>query len=134
MDYIEEAVKVARRSSIRTHKTGAIIVLGSKIISNGWSHVPEKPPQGLRSLHAEMHALARGRYRILRGATMYVVTISGKSGNIVNGRPCLHCAIALHGASLLCYHSIQHGIPNYQRFHYFDQLQHLKVYSELNGD
>jgi deoxycytidylate deaminase len=95
---IEEALKLAKRSSIRTHKTGCIIARGGEVLSTGWSHVP--PMRARRSIHAEMHALARGRHINMNYATAYIATINGKSGNTVESRPCLECAIGLRAAGI----------------------------------
>lgn len=102
MKEIEDAIKIAQRSTIRTHKTGAVIFnRNGLILSNGWSHTPHyKLSNGKRSIHAEIHALARGRQTNLNGALIAVATVSGKSGNCTTGMPCLDCAIALRAADI----------------------------------
>lgn len=104
MDFIEEAVKIARRSDIRKHKTGAVILKDAKIVSNGWSHVPHYKLRSKRSLHAEIHALGRARHLDLKGAVVAIATIASKSGNVVGAKPCLDCAIALHAAGVMHVH------------------------------
>jgi len=102
MDFIDEAVKIAGRSSIGKHKTGAIFVRNGEIISNGWSHVPHyKLHSKKRSLHAELHALARARHLNLNGVECYVATLVSRNDNRVNGKPCLDCAIALKTAGII---------------------------------
>jgi tRNA(Arg) A34 adenosine deaminase TadA len=98
---LQEAIKIANRSSIRKHRTGAIIVSNEVVVSNGWSHIPAtKVLTSCRSLHAELHALARARYRYnLNGAACYVATLSA-ADNVVNAKPCLQCAIALRAAGV----------------------------------
>lgn len=105
MDFIDVTEKIAKRSDIRRHKTGAIIVnnYSKEIVSNGWSHVPHyKLHSGKRSLHAEMHALSRARHLDLWNGPyyIYIVTVAGRSGNIVGAKPCLDCAIALQAAGI----------------------------------
>lgn len=108
MTFIDEAAKIAERSTIRTHKTGAVIVGGRRydtILTNGWSHTPHyELSDGKRSMHAEIHALGRGRHFNLKGAVCHIATISGKSGNRVSARPCLDCAIALKAAGIVTVH------------------------------
>lgn len=124
MKYIAEAKKIAERSSITKHKTGAIFVRNDKIISNGWSHVPHYKLRGKRSLHAEMHALARARHLNLNGVICYVATVVGKSGNYVSGMPCLDCAIALKAA----------GIMSVCFTHPFLSISELDLMEESNFD
>lgn len=102
MEFIDEAIKIATRSSLMRHRTGAVIVRDGKIISNGWSHIPAtRVLTSRRSLHAELHALSRTRHRInINGATCYIATLS-RADNRVNSWPCLHCAIALRAAGIL---------------------------------
>jgi deoxycytidylate deaminase len=98
---ITKAADIARRSTMRSHKTGALIMRDTTIISNGWSHTPHyQLSNHQRSIHAEIHALARGRHLHLSGTTIYVATVSGKSGNFVSAKPCLDCAIALRTAGV----------------------------------
>ncbi len=101
MTLMDEAKKIAGRSSIGKHRTGAIIFnKHGVIISNGWSHVPHyKLHSEKRSLHAELHALARGRHHKLKDASICIATLT-RSSNIVNAKPCLDCAIALRSAGL----------------------------------
>lgn len=101
---MDEVIKVANRSSIRSFKTGAVIWSYGRIVSNGWSHVPHYKLRSKRSLHAEMHALARARHLDLEGCDIAIATLSGKSGNIVGAKPCLDCAIALKAAGIRFVH------------------------------
>lgn len=118
---------------MRTHRTGAVIVRDSVVISNGWSHTPHyRLSNGQRSIHAEMHALARGRHKNLAMSTVYIATVSGKSGNQVSGKPCLDCAIALRSAGVF---EVRYSIPGgYKILYLFNEetFADLKVYR--NGD
>jgi deoxycytidylate deaminase len=118
LNHITEAIKVASRSTIRTHKTGCIIV-----------DRPHYRLRSKRSLHAEIHALARARYINLFGATAYVATISGKSGNIVNAKPCLDCAIALQSAGVtVVWFTLPNGDGNWLNLNDPATFDDLKVY------
>jgi deoxycytidylate deaminase len=97
---IEEAKKIALRSSQYRYQTGCVLVKNGELISNGWSHKAHYKPNGLLSLHAELHAIARGRHCDLNGSVAFVANISRKSGNIALARPCLRCAIALRGVGV----------------------------------
>jgi deoxycytidylate deaminase len=135
LDMIEEAAKIASRSCIRTHKTGAIIAdKWGNIISNGWSHVPTQRIKK-RSLHAELHALARGRHsKDLRGAYCYVATLGGKSGNVTDARPCLHCAIALRAAGIIVVRFTQRKAnPGVMVLEHELAANELKVYSDRDS-
>lgn len=97
---IDEAIKIARRSSTGKYMTGAVIIRKGKILSNGWNHIPNHKHPKLFSLHAEMHALARARHLDLHGAVVYIAALSRKSGNATLAKPCLNCAIALRAAGI----------------------------------
>ena len=107
MMYFEEVIKIANRSSMKRYGTGCVIVKGKEIISNGWSHKGQNLGS-LYSLHAELHALARGRHLDLQGTTCYIATIAKKSGNLTTARPCIRCAIALRTAGVT---QVQYTIP-----------------------
>ncbi len=130
---ITKAATIAKRSTMRSHKTGAIIVRSGTVLSNGWSHTPAyKLSNGQRSIHAEIHALARGRHLYLHGTEIYIATVSGKSGNLVSAKPCLDCAIALRAAGVYeVIYSTWYGQANMwlSNDEYFSDL---KVYR--NGD
>jgi deoxycytidylate deaminase len=134
LEGIEQAIKVAKRSSIRTHKTGAVIVLRENIVSNGWSHVPSYSYalKSKRSLHAELHALARGRHEDLSGAICYVATLAGKSGNVCDALPCLDCAIALRAAGISVVFYSTHVSHHWLNLTDERAFRGLKVY-ERNG-
>lgn len=94
---IETAIHIAKRSTNKTHKTGAVIIRNGVVLATGWSHVSEANYTRLRSIHAEMHAIARAKAqrKMLAGSNIYIATINAKSGNVVNSCPCINCAIAL---------------------------------------
>jgi deoxycytidylate deaminase len=93
--------KATLRSTHIKHMTGCVIVdKKGKIISNGCAHTSSFRINQLNSIHAEIHALGRGRYKNLDGAIVYVQTIARKSGNVTLAKPCLTCAIALRTAGI----------------------------------
>lgn len=103
---IDEAIKIAKRSTHAKHQTGCVIVdVSSKtpiIVSNGWSHKGNWDyGTGLYSVHAEIHALVRCKHLELNSNYVaYVATIARKSGNVVNSESCLTCATALVAAGI----------------------------------
>ena len=101
---IEEAIKIAKRSSTGKYMMGCVIVRNNEIISNGWAHIPTQRNWRLYSMHAEMHALVRGRRSDLQDAHIYIAAISRKSGMLTNARPCLDCVIALRAAGIFNCH------------------------------
>jgi deoxycytidylate deaminase len=85
---LTEAIRIAKRSPIRTHKTGAVIYDNKGgIISRGWSHPTTALVTTPRSMHAEMHAIMRAPPGTLRGSTIAVATLT-RSGHITSGKPC----------------------------------------------
>lgn len=104
MDRIAAAIRIALRSPHKRFKTGAVLVRGDEIIATGWSH-PTAMQLRLYSMHAEQHMLRRVDLRAVEGATVYIATVSGKNGNLTNGRPCLDCirVLAQAGVATVCY-------------------------------
>lgn len=89
---LPKAIKVAKRSTIKRFKTGAVIVdRNGAIVSLGWSHMTDRRMAQYYSMHAELHAILRAEKSRLKGATMYVATIVGKSGNVTSAKPCPAC-------------------------------------------
>lgn len=120
--------KVTKRSTHIRHQTGCVIVdKNGKIISDGCSHASEFRYNSLHSIHAEIHALARGRHSTLKGSVAIVQTIARKSGNKTLSMPCLTCAIALKSAGI---DQAIYTVDNYE-FEILEleqDISHLKVY------
>lgn len=94
-------IKSTKRSTHKRHQTGCVIVdKKGNILTAGCSHASSLRLSELHSIHAEIHALGRGRYENLRNATAYIATMARKSGNFVYSAPCLTCAIALKVAGI----------------------------------
>lgn len=133
--YLSEAARIAKRSHFHRHRTGAIITNSKgQIISNGWSHVPNGGTQ-LRSLHAEMHAIARGRHNDLNGATIWIVTLT-KANYRTIAQPCAHCAIALAGAHIenVVFSSDRNSIREVSPELLLKRYKTLKVYNGRNRE
>lgn len=93
---IELAAHIAERSSIRRHKTGAVIVdRKGELISVGWSHFSAHRMKEYYSMHAELHAIIRAGSSIKDAAAIYIACYAGKSGNLCVGRPCRLCMAAI---------------------------------------
>jgi len=127
-DVRKALIKATKRSTHRRHQTGCVIV-GKKgeILSTGCSHASSLRMSELHSIHAEIHALGRGRYENLRGATAYICTMARKSGNLVYSRPCLTCAIALRSTGIIDV-VYSNKIGGFQRLDLEKNLIGLKVY------
>lgn len=120
--------KATKRSTHRRHQTGCVIVdKKGDILSTGCSHASSLRMSELHSIHAEIHALGRGRYENLQGATAFICTMARKSGNIVYSAPCMTCAIALRSAGILNV-VYSNKIGGFQRMDLEKQLTGLKVY------
>lgn len=90
--HIERALKVAERSGLKRHKTGAVIVDAyGEEVSIGWSHYSNLNLKETLTVHAELHAVFRSYKPDLLGGSIYVATFSGKSGNPCCSRPCSIC-------------------------------------------
>lgn len=125
---VDRAIKIAKRSSHKRFLTGAVIAYKNVVYSEGWSHTSNLRLTQLYSMHAEIHALGRGRHNNLGGATCYIATISGKSGNITTAKPCLTCAIALRAAGI---NKVIYTVPNGETatMDLDEDLSDLKVYT-----
>lgn len=97
---IDEAIKIAKRSSCRRFLVGCVLVKDEEILSSGWAHMSQMKLKEVPSVHAELHALLRARHLDLTGCTAYIATIAGKSGNITCAKPCLTCYTALKNAGI----------------------------------
>lgn len=133
MNFMDEAIKVAERSTHKRYMMGCVIVQRDEIIAKGFQHSGTWRMRELFSMHAELHALFNLRHKRgqLRGATIYVAGIARKSGNFVPAIPCICCATALiHANILLVHYTDSIDIGNYVERKIFlpDQLDNLKTY------
>jgi len=121
-------MKAIERSTHKRHMTGCVIATKkNRIISNGCSHASSFRLHELHSIHAEIHALGRGRHQELNNAIAYIGTRARKSGNIVLSMPCLTCAIALRTAGIRnAFYTISENQYGYIDLE--EDLSHLKVY------
>ena len=120
--------KATKRSTHSRWMTGCVIVdKNGKIISDGCSHASSFRINSLHSIHAEIHALARGRYKDLSDCIAFVQTIARKSGNTTVAKPCLTCAISLRTAGI----KTAVFTVDSKKFEILDlekDISHLKVY------
>lgn len=97
------AIRIAERSSMRRFKTGAVIVSkDGKVLAVGWSHMATRSMQEYHSMHAECHAIIRARAtrKVLKGSTIYIATLSGKSGSATSAKPCLPCLTLIESVGI----------------------------------
>lgn len=130
----EQAYKAAARSSHRRYKTGAVIVdAKGNILCWGTSHTPTIKMNNHLSIHSEIHALSKVRHLDLSGCSVYIATVSGKSGRQTSAKPCLHCAVALSAAGITKIHyTTRQGWVGPVNFE--DELDTLKDYSVVNQE
>lgn len=123
-------IKATKRSTHRRHQTGCVIVgKDGSIISDGCSHSSSFRINELHSIHAEIHALGRGRYVPMNGAIAYIATMARKSQNLTYSAPCLTCAIALRAAGIeRVIYSIRSGMDDWCEELIEDILPDLKIY------
>jgi deoxycytidylate deaminase len=109
--HLEQALRLARRSTLRKHRLGCVIVKDGEVVSTGWAHEGGLNLCGLRSTHAEMHALMRARHLDLTGAVGYVACISARSGKHCLAKPCATCAAELLDRGIWTVHfTVETGI------------------------
>lgn len=125
--------KATSRCPHKRHMVGAVIVSkGGEILGDGCAHVSNIRLSELSSVHAEIHALGRARHENLKGAIVYVRAIARKSNNIVVGKPCLTCAIAMKTAGIdTVIYSVSEGRTGTLDLE--SDLSKLKVYKKREG-
>lgn len=103
-DLLEAVVKTAKRSTIRTFRTGAIVFdKNMNIVSKGCSHIPDgKAANNKRSNHAEDHALDLiSHIKDKSDLSILIYTLNRKGQKpATSSRPCADCAERLANAGL----------------------------------
>jgi len=140
---MEEAIKVAQRSTHKRYMMGCVIVQRAEIISKGFQHSGTWRMRELFSMHAELHALFNLRHKRgqLSESTVYIAGIARKSGNVVPALPCVCCATALMHAGIYTVRytspviTVQSGENYFAETRYAtykiylpDELENLKTY------
>jgi deoxycytidylate deaminase len=98
-EFLAVTETMAERSSLKRFQVGALIHKDGEI-STGWAHMSDLQLQNYISIHAEIHALWRANPKFLDGADCYLVTISAKSKNKTNSKPCETCMAHLYDAGI----------------------------------
>jgi len=102
--FFEEAVRIAKKSTMR-HKHGCVIVYDNKdIISRGYNSVIITSNSTFISIHAEVSAIKRlnSKYKnreILDKCALYVVRI-GTSNTLKLSIPCMNCTRFIYSAKI----------------------------------
>lgn len=88
------AAKVAKQSTFKRHRLGAVVVKGHRILSTGYNEVRYSKLTGKHTLHAEASAIIKllksGHQNDLVGSTLYVTRFT-RGGRIGMARPCPSC-------------------------------------------
>lgn len=85
------ALSLALRSPFRRYGTGCVILApNGEPLSRGWSHPGDHRLERYRTVHAELHALARLRGD-LPGGICLVATVAQRTGRQTTARPCQEC-------------------------------------------
>lgn len=135
MSPMEEAIKIAERSTHKRYMMGCVIVQNRKIIAKGFQHSGTWRMRQLYSMHAELNALFNLRHMRgqLDGSIVYVAGIARKSGNFVAAVPCVCCATAMIHAGI---YTVRYTDPSgpvltqyfEQEMYLPDALNELKTY------
>jgi deoxycytidylate deaminase len=91
---------ILHRSTCRVRVGAVIVSQDGKLLSYGWNHVGDG-----YGCHAEVHAMTRAPWRMLKNSTIYVAGFRpGKSatgkGNYVNSKPCVNCQAMIDSAMI----------------------------------
>lgn len=97
----EDALKAAKRSTIKRFKTGAAIYdKNGHLLATGCSHVPEQSLSSTPwSKHAEHDAIHRAGPAIRDAHSIVIATLS-KKGNVTSALPCESCARLIGNTSI----------------------------------
>jgi deoxycytidylate deaminase len=121
-EFLAVTENMAERSTLKRFHVGALIHKDGEI-STGWAHMSDLKLQSYISIHAEIHALWRANPKFLEGADCFLVTLSAKSKNRTNSKPCKSCMAHLYDAGIRrVYYSVsndeygeidfRHGFPD----------------------
>lgn len=130
LDFLAVAETIAERSTLKRFNVGAMIVKDGDI-STGWAHMSDLQLQKYISIHAEMHALWRANPKSLDGADCFLVTLSAKSKNRTNSKPCESCMAHLYDAGIRkVYYTVsneEYGIVDFRKG--FPDIEMIKTRS-----
>lgn len=131
--YLGIATMVAQRGSCLRRNYGAIIVKDDRIVSSGYTGAPRgranccdlgycerenlNIPSGeryelCRSVHAEMNAIVSASSNEMKDATMYIVGIDAKTGEMLSETICcMMCKRMIINAEIANVITYSHGLP-----------------------
>jgi len=87
---VRAAIRAAEQSEFYSHKVGAAVFVGSKLISIGCNKHKSHPKSLCWSQHAEFNSLIRKVDMNLSKAILYVVRLT-RTNRISYARPCNEC-------------------------------------------
>ncbi len=97
----EHAIKQAKRSTFKRHRTGAVIFDKHGPIEWGCSY---KGINGhVSSVHAEVDALRRAKHFLSGGESIVIVTLTKPGNFALTSKPCFTCASQLEGMHDIIY-------------------------------
>jgi deoxycytidylate deaminase len=127
-EFLAVTETMAERSTLKRFQVGALIHKDGEI-STGWAHMSDLQLQNYISIHAEIHALWRANPKFLDGADCYLVTISAKSKNKTNSKPCETCMAHLYDAGIRkVYYTVsndEYGIIDFRKG--FPEIEMIKT-------
>jgi deoxycytidylate deaminase len=107
--YLAAAKKASFRSEHPTHRLGAVITKGSRVLGVGWNRYKTHPesPHPFKHLHAEIAALIQCQDEAV-GAQIYIYR-EGKDGMPRLSLPCQSCMEALEESGIEKIHFTSDG-------------------------
>lgn len=132
--HIARALLAAAESDYTRVNIGAVIAIGSRVVSVGWNSTKSHPVQKYYNVasgrvapkhacHAEMAAIIKAGSRDLSGSTLYVGRYD-MLGRLAMCRPCTACRLAMERRRIrnVVYttergilHDRLHALPRYRR-------------------
>jgi deoxycytidylate deaminase len=127
-EFLAVTESIAERSTLKRFQVGAMLHNDGEI-STGWAHMSDLQLQNYISIHAEIHALWRANPKALDNADCYLVTLSAKSKNRTNSKPCESCMAHLYDAGIRkVYYTVsndEYGIIDFRRG--FPEIEMIKT-------
>lgn len=95
------AKRLAHKSDHHTHKLGAVVVRGNKIIGVGFNKMKTSPKSNhpFKSIHAELDAILSSHPDRLNGSDIYIYRQTS-SGELAMAKPCLYCQDLIRAAGI----------------------------------
>lgn len=93
--FVLRAIHMARKSDVKSHKHGCVIIRNGQIVAEGFNHYCDHLRHQY-TIHAEVHALSRLKGSRGGGTCDMIVVRVHTDGALKLSRPCEHCQVAIY--------------------------------------